>query len=86
MGRACSEHSGRRILEVKPEGSRPLLRPRSRWNGNIKMASRERERERIGWYGMGCFGSGYGPVDRVHKSQQLFPNRRYINTFHNLVS
>jgi hypothetical protein len=26
-----------RILEGKPEGKRPLGRPRHRWTGNIKM-------------------------------------------------
>jgi hypothetical protein len=31
----------------KPEGKRPLGRPRRRWVNNIKMDHRE-----IGWYGM----------------------------------
>jgi hypothetical protein len=31
----------------KPEGKRPLGRPRRRWEGNIKMVLRE-----IGWDGM----------------------------------
>jgi hypothetical protein len=33
-----------RILVGKPEGKRPLGRPRSRWDDNIKMDFRE-----IGW-------------------------------------
>jgi hypothetical protein len=41
MGRACSKKWGRigmhRILLGKPEGKRPLGRPRRRWVGNIKM-------------------------------------------------
>jgi hypothetical protein len=36
-----------RILEGKPEGKRPLGRPRRRWEDNIKMDLRE-----IGWGGM----------------------------------
>jgi hypothetical protein len=36
-----------RILVVKPEGKRPLGRPRYRWEESIKMNLRE-----IGWSGM----------------------------------
>jgi hypothetical protein len=36
-----------RILVGKPEGKRPLGRPRHRWEDNIKMVLRE-----IGWGGM----------------------------------
>jgi hypothetical protein len=36
-----------RILVGKPEGKRPLVRPRRRWVDNIKMNLRE-----IGWDGM----------------------------------
>jgi hypothetical protein len=36
-----------RILVGKPEGKRPLGRPRRRWGDNIKMDLRE-----IGWGGM----------------------------------
>jgi hypothetical protein len=41
MGGACSTNGEKRnayrILVVKPEGERPLGRPRRRWEGNIKM-------------------------------------------------
>jgi hypothetical protein len=37
-----------RILVGKPEGNRPLGRPRRRWVDNIKMDLRE-----IGWDGVG---------------------------------
>jgi hypothetical protein len=47
-----------RILVGKPEGKRPLGRPRCRWVDNIKMDLRE-----MGWYGLDCSGSGYGPVE-----------------------
>jgi hypothetical protein len=47
MGRACSTHGEKRnaygILVEKPEGKRPLERPRRRWEGII-MDPRE-----IGW-------------------------------------
>jgi hypothetical protein len=41
MGRACRVYGGReimhRVLVGKPEGKRPLWRPRLRWEDNIKM-------------------------------------------------
>jgi hypothetical protein len=36
------------ILVGKPEGKRPLGRPRRRWVDNIKMDLRDR----MGWYGL----------------------------------
>jgi hypothetical protein len=51
MGRACSTNGGKRnpyrILVGKPEGMRPLGRPRRRWVDNIKIDLRE-----IGWGGV----------------------------------
>jgi hypothetical protein len=47
-----------RILVGKPEGKRPLGRPRSRWVGNIKIDLRE-----IGWDGMDC-------IDLIHDRDQ----------------
>jgi hypothetical protein len=48
MDRACRTNgeirNAYRILEVKPEGKRPLGRPRRRWVVNIKMDLRK-----IGW-------------------------------------
>ena len=45
MGWACSMYGGEerlyRALMGKPEGKRPLGRPRSRWEDNIKMALQE---------------------------------------------
>jgi hypothetical protein len=44
MGRACNtngeERTTYRILGGKPEGKRPLGRPRRRWVNNIKMGVR----------------------------------------------
>jgi hypothetical protein len=41
MGRACSTNGEKkhayRILVGKPEGKRPLGRPRHRWEDNIRM-------------------------------------------------
>jgi hypothetical protein len=52
MGGACSTNGEKRntyrILVGKPEGKRPLGRPRRRWEYNIKMALRK-----TGWGGMG---------------------------------
>jgi hypothetical protein len=51
MGGACSTNGEKRnvhrILMGKPEGKRPLGRPRRRWVDNIKMDLRE-----IGWDGV----------------------------------
>jgi hypothetical protein len=51
MGGACSAvEGGERRVEGwvgKPEGKRPLGRPRHRWEDNIKM-----ELQEVGWGGM----------------------------------
>jgi hypothetical protein len=51
MGRTCSTNGEKRnaykILVGKPEGKRPLGRPRHRWEDNIRMDLTE-----IGWGGM----------------------------------
>jgi hypothetical protein len=61
MGRACSTNgetrNAYRILVGKPEGKRPLGRPRRRWVGNIKI---DLKRDRMGWCGLDRSGSGYG--------------------------
>jgi hypothetical protein len=44
MGGTCGTHGGRgvyRVLVGKPEGKKPLGRPRRRWEDNIKMDLRE---------------------------------------------
>jgi len=45
VGEACSTFGGRRgtymVLVGKPEGKRPLGRPRHRWEDNIKMDLQE---------------------------------------------
>jgi hypothetical protein len=45
MGRAYGKYGGRegvrRVLLGKPEGKRPLVRPRHRWDDNIKMDLQE---------------------------------------------
>jgi hypothetical protein len=51
MGRAYSMHLGKkiayRISTGKPEGKRPLVRPRTRWVDNVT-----RDYRKIGWGGM----------------------------------
>jgi hypothetical protein len=58
-----------RILEGKPEGKRPLGRPRRRWVDNIKMDLRER----------GCDG-----VDWIDMAQDRDHWRALVNTVLNL--
>jgi len=45
MGRACSTYGAKRglygVLVGKPEGKRPLGRPRRRWKDNIQMDVQE---------------------------------------------
>jgi hypothetical protein len=53
MGKACSTNGGKRnayrILVGKPEGKRPLVRPRRMWVSNIKMDLREIELSYVDW-------------------------------------
>ena len=42
VGGACSTYGGReRCAQGKPDGKRPLRRPRRRWEDNIKMDLQE---------------------------------------------
>jgi hypothetical protein len=73
MGGACStdgdKRNAYRILMGKPEGNRPLGRPRRRWEDNIKMDLRE-----IGW----------GGVDWIDLAQDRDQWRALVNTVMNL--
>jgi hypothetical protein len=73
MGRACSTNGAKRnayrILVGKPEGRRPLGRPRRRWVYNIKIDLRE-----IGWDG----------VDWVDLAQDSDKWRALVKTVMNL--
>jgi hypothetical protein len=53
VARMGAKRDAYKILVGKPNGKRPLGRPRRRWVDNIKMDLRE-----MGWYGLNC--SGYG--------------------------
>jgi hypothetical protein len=53
------------ILVGKPEGRRPLGRPRCRWKDNIKMDLRE---------------IGFGDVDWIHLAQNRDRWRALVNT------
>jgi hypothetical protein len=59
-----------RILMGKPEGKRPLERPKRRWVDNIKMDFRE-----IGWDGM----------DWIDLAQDRDQWRALVNTVMNLL-
>jgi hypothetical protein len=73
MGRACSTNGEKRnayrILVGKPEGKRPLGRPRRRWEDNIRMDLRE-----IDWGGM----------DWIDLAQYRDQWRALVNTVINL--
>jgi hypothetical protein len=58
-----------RILVGKPEGKRPLERPRHRWVDNIKMDLRETEWDGVDW------------IDRAQDREQW---RALVNTILNL--
>jgi hypothetical protein len=73
MGGACSTNGKKRnayrIFVVKPEGKRPLGRPRRRWVDDIKMDLRE-----IRWDG----------VDWIDMAQDRDQWRALVNTVLNL--
>jgi hypothetical protein len=73
MGRACSTKGERRnayrILVGKPEGKRPLGRPRRRWVDNIKMDLSE-----VGWDGR----------DWIYLAQDRDRWRAHVNAVMNL--
>jgi hypothetical protein len=56
MGRTCGTYGGEerrgayRALVGKPEGRRPLGRPRRRWEDNIKMDLREVVWQSVDWF------------------------------------
>jgi hypothetical protein len=58
-----------RVLVRKPEGKRPLVRPRRRWEDNISMDIRETR-----WEG----------VDRIHLAQDREQWWALVNTVMNL--
>jgi hypothetical protein len=58
-----------RILVGRPEGKRPLGRPRRRWVDNIKMDLRE---------------TGWGGVDWIDMAQDRDQLRALVNTVLNL--
>jgi hypothetical protein len=70
MGRACSTHGGKnrnayRIWVGKPEGKRPLGRPRRRWEDSIKIDLKAK---------------GWGDMDWIHLTQDRDPWRAVVNT------
>jgi hypothetical protein len=64
----CSTHGRDEkciVLVGKPEGKRPLGRPRRRWGDNIKMVLKERGYEGVVW---------------IHLSQKRYQWRVLVNT------
>jgi hypothetical protein len=67
--RTVDSHNAYRILVGKPEGKRPLGRPRRRWVDNIKLDLRE-----VGWDGS----------DWIDLAQDRGRWRAYVNAVMNL--
>jgi transposase len=74
MGGACSAYGGKRgvyrVLAGKPEGKRPLGRPRLRWEDNIKMDLQE---------------PGRGVMDWIDLAQDMDRWRALVNALMNLL-
>jgi hypothetical protein len=69
VARIGEERKGYRVLVGKPEGKRPLGRPRRRWEGGIRMDLRE-----IGW----------GSVDWIQLAQDRDRWRAVVSAVMNL--
>ena len=73
MGGACSTYGERtvlyRVLVGRPEGKRPLGRPRRRWEENIKLDLQE---------------LGYGGMDWIELAQDRDGWRVLVNAVMNL--
>ena len=73
MGGACSAYGERRgvyrVLVGKPEGKKPLGRPRHRWEDNIKMDLQE----------VGC-----GGMDWIELTQDMYRWRALVTAVMNL--
>jgi hypothetical protein len=62
MGGACGTYwggrSAYRILMCRPDGKRPLGRPRRRWEDNIKMSLQVMGWGGMDWIALGRIGTG----------------------------
>ena len=72
---ACSTYGGAerrtKVLVGKPEGKRPLVRPKRRWEDNIKMDLQE---------------VGFGDMDWINLAQDRDKWRALVNAVMNFVS
>jgi hypothetical protein len=69
VARMGEESNSYRLLVGKPDGNRPLGRPKHRWVDNMKMDLRE-----VGW----------GDVDWVHLAQDRDKRRALVNAAMNI--
>jgi hypothetical protein len=73
VGGTCGTHGGRRgvyrVLVRKPEGKRPLGRPRHRWEHNVKLNLREK---------------GINVANCIRLFQDRVQWRAFVNTVMNL--
>jgi hypothetical protein len=74
MGGTCSKYGkGRRVYRVlvgKPEGKRPLGRPRRRWEDNIKIDLQE----------VGCGGTGWIVLAQYRDRRRALVNGQVAGT------
>jgi hypothetical protein len=72
MGKACSTHRAKRnayrILVEKPEGKRPLGKPKHKWEDTIAMDLRE---------------TGRGGMDKINLAQDRDQWKALVNTVMN---
>jgi len=59
VARMVEERRVYRVLVVKPEGKRPLGRPRRRWVDNIRMDFQEVECGHVNWIGLAQDRNGW---------------------------
>jgi hypothetical protein len=69
VARMGEKRTAYRILVGKPEGKRPLGRPRCRWEDNIRMDLR---------------GMGWGSIDCINLAQVRDKWRAFVNTVMNI--
>jgi hypothetical protein len=71
-----------RILVGKPEGKRPLGRPRRRWVNNIKMDIRETGLDGMGWIGLAQDRGQWRALVNMGMNLQVLKNvRKFLSSY-----
>jgi hypothetical protein len=66
-----------RTLVGKPQGKRPLRRPKHRWVDNIDI---HLKRDNMGWHRLDWSGSSYGPVEGSCKHSNEPSGSKFLNS------